>query len=116
MTTDYVALVQEVGAGMKDLAGSQPEVMGAFQAMKAGSIKDGALTAKVKELIALALAVGSQCEPCIGFHAQACVKYGVTREEVADMLGVCVLMGGGPKLMYTTKALAAYDQFKVRAA
>lgn len=109
--TNYPELLNEMSTSLKNLGTQQPEMMSGFQALKGGVIKDGALDAKTKELIALALGVGAQCDPCIAFHAQACVKYGATREEVADMLGVCVMMGGGPKLMYAGKALAAYDSF-----
>ena len=108
---DYKAFLEEMKGNLKGFAAAQGEVYAGFGGMKAGAIKDGALDAKTKELIALATGVAQQCEPCIAFHAQACVTYGVTREELAEMLGVCVMMGGGPKLMYAGKALSAYDQF-----
>jgi len=116
MSVDYVELLRDMNSKIKDLNGLQSEVIAGFGGMKAGAIKDGALSAKTKELIALSLGVDTQCDPCIAFHAQACFKYGATREEVAEALGVCVMMGGGPKLMYASKALAAYDQFVAAAA
>ena len=68
-------------------------------------------TKKTKELIALAIAVTQRCDPCIGFHMKAAVKYGATREEIAEMLGMCVYMGGGPALMYAADAMAAFEEF-----
>lgn len=70
---------------------------------------DSALTFKEKELIAVSIAVATRCEPCILFHMEALVRIGATREEIADALAVCVEMGGGPSVMYGTKALAIYD-------
>ena len=48
---------------------------------------------------------------CIGFHTKQLVGMGMTRAELEDMLGVCIVMGGGPSLMYATGALAAYEEF-----
>lgn len=71
---------------------------------------DSALTHKQKELVALGIAVAIRCEPCILFHTEALVRMGTSREEIAETLAVCVEMGGGPGVMYGTKALAAYDE------
>ena len=68
------------------------------------------MTHKQKELVALGIAVAIRCEPCILFHTEALVRMGTTREEIAETLAVCVEMGGGPGVMYGTKALAAYDE------
>ena len=47
----------------------------------------------------------------IGFHVKALRRLGCTRQELEEMLTVCVYMGGGPALMYTAEALAAWDAF-----
>ncbi|KUF10274.1 carboxymuconolactone decarboxylase family protein [Pseudoponticoccus marisrubri] len=73
---------------------------------------DGALDHKQKELIALGIAVAIRCEPCILFHVEALVRLGATRDEIAETLAVCVEMGGGPGVMYGTKALACFDELK----
>ncbi|MCR8547879.1 carboxymuconolactone decarboxylase family protein [Salipiger sp. P9] len=84
--------------------------------MIAKSLKgDSALTHKEKELIALGIAVAIRCEPCILFHTEALVRMGTTREEIAETLAVCVEMGGGPGVMYGSKALAAYDELSGEA-
>mgnify|MGYP001766402125 CR=1 FL=1 len=71
---------------------------------------DGALGAKHKELVALAIAVTQRCSGCIGFHVKALVQLGCTRAELEEMLSVCVYMGGGPALMYAAEAMAAWDK------
>ena len=63
----------------------------------------------------LALAVAAHCDACIGFHVKALVKLGATQQEVEETLGMCVYMGGGPSLMYTANALAAFKEFTAQA-
>jgi len=109
--TRYRDLTQSVSAGLAPLRTATPEVMKAFGALGGAATADGALDAKTKELIALALSVAARCDPCIGFHAKALVKLGATRQEVAETLGVTTYMGGGPSLMYAANAVAAFDEF-----
>ena len=42
-------------------------------------------------------------------HVEALIKAGATRDEVADVLGMSIQMGGGPSMMYAAKALDCYD-------
>ena len=111
MVENYKELIASVSANTAKLRKGIPDVMQGFNAMAGAAGKDGVLDAKTKELIAMALSVGSRCDPCIGFHGKALVKLGATRAEVQEMLGMCVYMGGGPSLMYAAAALAAYEEF-----
>jgi AhpD family alkylhydroperoxidase len=63
---------------------------------------------KTKELVALALGVAAHCDCYIGFHTEALVRLGPTREEVEETL----YMGGGPSLMYAADAIAAFEEFQ----
>jgi len=111
MTTSYLTLTQETSAQLAQLRADIPDTLRGFSAMAQAAGKDGVLDKKTKELIALALSVGARCDPCVGYHAQALVKFGATREEVAEALGMAVYMGGGPSLMYAAKASAAFEEF-----
>ena len=111
MNESYMDLIAAVSTKTAQMRQGIPEVMQGFNAMAQAAGKSGALDAKTKELIAMALSVGSRCDPCIGFHGKALVKLGATRAEVQEMLGMCVYMGGGPSLMYAAAALAAYEEF-----
>ena len=62
-------------------------------------------------MIALAIGISTRCDGCIGFHTEALIKLGVTREEFEEVLGMAVYMGGGPSLMYASDALLAFEQF-----
>ncbi|KIF83443.1 carboxymuconolactone decarboxylase family protein [Noviherbaspirillum autotrophicum] len=110
-TTSYRELTQGVSKNLATLRADVPDVMKAFNDLARAATKDGALDKKTKELIALALGVAVRCDACIGFHTQALVKLGATKAEVEETLGMAVYMGGGPSLMYSANAIAAFDEF-----
>lgn len=115
-TEKFRSLTRSVSAGLSTLRTGTPEVMKSFSELGRAATSDGTLTAKTKELIALALSVASRCDPCIGFHMQTLVKLGVTRQEIDETLAVTTYMGGGPSLMYAANAIAAFDEFSRAAA
>ena len=71
--------------GVKGFAGLFGNVMGA-----------GALTVVEKELIALGMALGQQCEPYIKLHTKKALSAGATKEQILEASEVAVVMGGGP--------------------
>ena len=85
-----------------------PEVIGAYADMQRAVMTDGALPGKTKELIALAIAVTRECDGCIASHARGAARRGATEVEVAEALGVAVLMNGGPGTVWAPRALAAF--------
>ena len=111
---DYKKVAREAAERRNKLREANPDVMGAFGALGKEALKDGALSTKTKELIAVALSVNAQCDVCITSHVQNAIKAGVTREEIAEAVGVAVLMGGGPKSVYAATVLEAYDQFSAK--
>lgn len=114
MTKNYQEITQDISAYTGALRKAVPETMDGFYAMAKAATKSGAVDEKTKELIALAIGVSTRCDGCIGFHAKALVRLGATREEIAETLGMCVYMGGGPSLMYAADALRAFDQFQAQ--
>jgi len=72
---------------------------------------DGALPLKVKELIALTLSIGSQCDGCIAAHARSASRAGATKAEVAEAIGVTFLMQGGPATVYGPRAYDAFCEY-----
>lgn len=114
MNTDnpgYRSLTRSISQSLESMRSDLPDVMQAFNDLGRAASKAGALERKTKELIALALGVAARCDGCIGFHVQALVKLGVTKAELQETLAMAVYMGGGPSLMYSAKALAAFDEF-----
>lgn len=111
MTKLYKDITGGISTSLAKLRKEVPDVMNAFSALSQAATKDGALNKKTKELIALALGIAGHCDGCIGFHVQALVKLGVTREEILEVLSMAVYMGGGPSLMYAADALTAFEEF-----
>jgi AhpD family alkylhydroperoxidase len=111
MAKDYKQITGDISQYTAELKKASPETMSSFYAMAKAATADGALDKKTKELIALAIGVTQRCDGCIGFHAKALKDLGATREEISDVLSMCVYMGGGPALMYAADALRAFDQF-----
>jgi AhpD family alkylhydroperoxidase len=89
-----------------------PATMGAFSKLHQANASDGVLSAKNKELIALGIAIAVHCDGCIAFHIHDALAAGADREEITEAIGVAVLMGGGPSVMYGCEALAALEQFE----
>lgn len=109
-------ITQEVTHNLAYMRSELPDVMKGFHDLGRAATHAGALDAKTKELIAVALGVAAHCDPCIGFHVKAYVRHGGTKRELAEALGMAVYMGGGPSLMYAANALAAMDEFVAAAA
>lgn len=107
----WTTTLTEAQAGMEDFAAGQTGTAERFDALHGTSMEAGALDAKQKELMALAIGISKQCVDCIAFHVQASIEAGATRKEIEETIGVCILMGGGPAYMYGVKALKAFDEF-----
>ncbi|MGZ9033740.1 MAG: carboxymuconolactone decarboxylase family protein, partial [Rhodospirillales bacterium] len=75
---------------------------------------EGALDSKVKELIACAISIALRCDGCIGFHTRSAIKAGASREEFMDMIGVAIMMGGGPSTVYGAYAVDAFEQLSAQ--
>jgi AhpD family alkylhydroperoxidase len=88
-----------------------PEVYKGFGALHDAALAEGALDSRTKELIALAIAVSTECDGCIASHANAAVQHGATLEEAAEAIGVSILMSGGPASIYGPRAFAAFSEF-----
>lgn len=110
-TFDHAGLIHDINESLVPFRKAQPAAMQAFGQLARESMAEGVVSAKHKELIALAIGITQHCSGCIGFHVKALRKLGCTRAELEEMLTVCVYMGGGPALMYAAEALKAWDTF-----
>ena len=109
--TDYQEQLAECQANNKNLFASVGEAGKGFGALHAASVADGVLDTKTKELIALAIAVTRECDGCIASHAHGAASAGATEQEVAEMIGVAILMNGGTGTVYGPRALAAFRDY-----
>jgi AhpD family alkylhydroperoxidase len=88
-----------------------PDVIAGYASMQRAVMADGALPTKFKELIALAIAATRECDGCIAAHARGAARQQASEAEVAEAMGVVVLMNGGPGTVWGPRALAAYREF-----
>ncbi len=93
-----------------------PGPMGGFSQLHKVSVAEGTLNTKTKELIALGIAISVRCDGCIAFHVHDALAAGASRAEIAETIGVAVLMGGGPSVMYGCEAYEAMEQFEAAEA
>jgi AhpD family alkylhydroperoxidase len=86
--------------------------MKGFMELHSESMKDGALPKKIKELIALGIAICIRCDGCIAYHIYDALEAGASHDEITCTIGVAILMGGGPSVVYGSQALDALKQFE----
>jgi AhpD family alkylhydroperoxidase len=108
-TFAHAELIQNINESLSPFRKSQSDAMQGFGQLARSAMADGEVSTKHKELIALAIGITQHCSGCIGFHVKALLKLGCTRQELEEMLAVCVYMGGGPALMYAAEALKAWE-------
>ncbi len=112
MVKGYPEFYGQVTSLMAQFGAESPDTMAGFmQLHKAGSV-DGALSGKVKELIALGIAICVRCDGCIVFHVHDAIQAGATHAEIVETIGVAILMGGGPSVVYGSQALEALKEFE----
>jgi AhpD family alkylhydroperoxidase len=112
MITDYVEYRRKLDAQLEQLGRELPGPLSGFGRLHRKAVEDGALSGKVKELMALAIGIVVHCEGCIAYHVNDAVAKGATRQELLESIGVAVIMGGGPALMYAAQAHEAIGQFQ----
>jgi len=111
MTTNYIEFHQHLEEGLARLGQDLPGPMSGFARLHRKSLEDGALSRKVKEMMALAISIVAGCEGCIAYHVHDAVEAGATRAELLEAVSVGLMMGGGPGSIYAAHALEAIDQF-----
>lgn len=82
-----------------------PETDAAFRAFSKQVFADGALPAKTKQIIAVALAHVTQCPYCIRGHTKAALKAGATPKELMEAIWVAAEMRAGGAFAHATIAL-----------
>lgn len=107
----YPGNLRNANKNTQSLMSAQPAVMEGFTRLHQAAVAGGALDNKTKELMALAISISVRCDDCIAHHTYDALKAGASKEEVAEAIGVAVLMGGGPGMLYAAHAIKALEQF-----
>ena len=85
------------------------EILKGYRALSQAGNFTNLLGAKVRELIALAVAVTRQCDGCIVTHTDAAIKEGATKEEIVEALAVAVAVNAGAALIFSSRVMDAFD-------
>lgn len=111
MLMDWIDTLKKNRAAGGMLMKASPKLMQAYQGFNASQNSNGALDAKTRELIALAVAVTTRCDGCIASHAKSAKEAGVTEAELADALGTAMALNTGAAFVYSNRVMDAFQQF-----
>jgi AhpD family alkylhydroperoxidase len=78
------------------------------------ALDSGVLTSKIKQLIALAMAIGNRSNEAISYHVNAALEAGASRDEIRETVSIAVLMGGVPSILSGAEALATVLRFEAQ--
>lgn len=112
MFNNWSELLPTIQKAFGALGRSNPKMVKAYMALGEASAENEVLDAKTRELISIAVAVTTRCDGCIAVHADAAIKAGASREEVAATLATAVSLNAGAAYIYSLRTLEAYDSLK----
>lgn len=107
----YHDVAADLRAPTRALRQAIPDTWAGFGALHQHAMAEGALPTRLKETIALAIGAVKRCDGCISYHARAAAKAGASHAEVAEALGVVLLMDGGTASVYGPRAFDAFCEF-----
>ena len=92
-------------AKLKTMTALAPKGMDAFWAFDKAAVAEGAIPVKYKELIAVAVALTTQCPYCIEIHSKKAKKAGASEQELAETTIVAAALRAGGAMTHGTHAL-----------
>ena len=104
--------LQDLRQPTRSLRHAIPATWAGFTSLHDDAMADGDVPTRIKEATALAISVVKRCDGCIAYHAKAAARAGATPGEVAELLGVALLMDGGTASVYAPRAWEAYNEFQ----
>lgn len=111
MMLDWNDYRDQLKTGVREIGQLSPETIKGYIALGAAGQKTDLLGAKMRELIALAVAVSLRCDGCITVHTEAAIKHGASKEEIAEALGVAISVNAGAALVYSTRVMDAFKEY-----
>ncbi|WAA11176.1 carboxymuconolactone decarboxylase family protein [Fervidibacillus albus] len=101
--TEYALLEYKKGMGI--FTKKMPELAKHYHAYTEACFKDGALTEREKQLIALGISLYSGDEYCIIYHTKGCLDNGCDEKQILEIAGVASVFGGGASMSQTVTLL-----------
>jgi len=109
----YQPSSREIAERRKQLA---PEIHDAFQAFSRQTFADGALPARMKQVIAVAVAHVTQCPYCIEGHTKAALRQGASQQEIMEAIWIAAEMRAGGAYTHSTLAIRIMNEAAEKAA
>lgn len=107
---DWKSTLTNLIKGVGNFGKANRPVAEAIHKLEVATAEGDVLDAKTRELISLAVAVTTRCDGCISAHAAAAQKAGASKAEVAAALGTAISLNAGAAIVYSARALEAFDQ------
>lgn len=108
---DWKQITNHTKQSFGKLGKTNPKMLEAYQALDSAAAAEG-LDEKTRELIAIAVAITTRCESCIGVHTQKALAAGATDSEIAGALATAISLNAGAAYAYSLRALEAIESHK----
>jgi AhpD family alkylhydroperoxidase len=109
MMIDWNEYQKQIQQQIAEIGRSNREIVKGYRELTNAGSATNILGEKVRELIALAVAVTRQCDGCIVTHTDAAIKHGATKEEIIEALSVAVAVNAGAALIFSSRVIDAYN-------
>lgn len=107
---DKVKAFRDYRARMNEkILGSGNKVIKSIYNIDTNTYMDGALPAKVKEMLGLATSMVLRCDDCIKYHLEKCFEQGVTTEELFEVFAVADVVGGTIVIPHLRRAVEYWE-------
>jgi len=83
-----------------------------FYSLDSQAYREGALPAKVKELLGLVASFVLRCDDCIKYHIIQCFEEGVSDQELEEALFIGLMVGGTITIPHQRKAMQVWDELE----
>jgi alkylhydroperoxidase/carboxymuconolactone decarboxylase family protein len=102
--------VSEDLARFTEMSKTNPKLFDLFMKWYSATMEDGALDARTKKLVALAVAYAIQEPYCIDSYSSACTEAGISPEEMSEAVSVAAVIRGGGVIAHWVQACNAMDR------
>lgn len=106
---DWNAYHAELKKRNAEIGRTSVDIIRGYRTMSDAAAHADILGPKVRELIALAVAVTRSCDGCIVTHVEAALRHGATKEEIVEALGVAISVNAGAALIFSGRVLDALE-------
>ena len=109
MMIDWNEYQRQIQQQIAEIGRSNRDIVKGYRELTNSGNATNLLGPKMRELIALAVAVTRQCDGCIVTHTDAAIRQGATKEEIIEALSVAIAVNTGAALIYSSRVIDAFN-------